>query len=285
MGPEYDLVIGSVMPFADRTQIEELQVALNNLVHVVCTDGHNVLSVSLPHTLSFYAITCPDVGLPVQIQQSILASSLRSIIRGQPVYGHAAITGRVEDQSGKLVGEVISKLEPAPPTVQREWPSRVLYVPVPESPGMRLRVESLGPPVDNWGRWWFLSLCNYAKSRLLSKPNLHDPMASFRYEYEGEGNKFKFDPFGPLARRPTWAMFVKVIDALRDSVLEPYVAHELQFNLVDVHGMPLGVGYFEAYKAPGPNAITLSNQNNSTVRVIVDDLDGASSTEGETSSA
>ena len=235
--------------------------------------------------MSLYGVTCPDAGIPIQIQQSILASALWSIIHGQITYGNAAIEGKVQDRSGKRIGEVVAKVFPAPQTLRRDWPSRVLYVPVPDSQGVRLRVESMGPAVDNWERYWFLKLCDEGKLHVLSKASLHDPMIAFYLTLQLQGSVFRFEPFGPLAGRPRWATFLKVIDTLKDSVLQPYVAHDLQFNLVDDHGMPLGVGYFEAYKEPDPNSILLFDQANSTITFTMNNLDGAKSTEGKISSA
>ncbi|KAL8784767.1 MAG: hypothetical protein Q9195_008903 [Heterodermia aff. obscurata] len=219
--------------------------------------------------MSLFAITCPDTWMPIELQHVILGNALRSILYGQPVYGNAAITGRVQDRSGKLIGQVVSNIFPDPATVRQEWPSRVLSVPVPDSQGMRLRVESMGPALDNWDRGWFLFLCKEGKAEILRDRNLHDPLAPFRLVYQIQGSQFRFNPFGPLAQRPTWAAFVKVIDTLRDLVFLPYVAHDLQYSIVDGHGMPLGVGYFEAYKEPDQNepdqnAVTLANQRNST---------------------
>ena len=282
--PEYGLVIQSVIPLADQSQIGESLLGLGSLVDIVCTDGHKVLTVELPHTTSFYAITCPDAGIPIHIQQSILASTLRSIILGQSVYGHAAINGQVQDRSGKQIGRVVSDVVfPAPPAFQRDWPSRVLYAPVPDSQGMRLRAEFHGPPVDNWDRFWFLKLCDMGKSEILRDVNPKEKMEFFGLVYPVVGDSFRFIPFSPLARRPTWATFVKVIDTLRDSVLEPYLAHNLQFNLIDGDGMPLGVGFFDVYE--DPNAVLLSDQANSTTAFRINGSDWANSTGGERSSA
>ena len=282
--PEYGLVIQSVTPFVDQSQIGDLLHGLGSLVDLVCTDGRRALTVELPHTMSFYAITCPDAGIPILHQQSILASTLRSIIFGQSIYGHAAINGQVKDRSGKSIGKVVSNVLPAPPAFQRDWPSRVLSVPVPDSRGMRLRAELLGPPVDNWDRFWFLELCDKGKSEILRDVDLQDKMEFFGLVYPVVGDSFRFIP-GPLARRPTWATFVKAIDTLRDSVLELYVAHDLQFNLIDGDGMPLGVGFFEVYKEPNPNARILSDQANSTIVFTRNGSDWANSTGAERSSA
>ena len=273
--PEYSLVIQIVTPLADPTQTSELLYGLSRLMDVVCTHGRNAQTVSLPHTMSIYQITCPEAGIPIHMQQNILASTLKSIILGQSVYGNAAINGQIQDRSGKPIGELISTVIPAPPTVHRDWPSRVLYATVPDSQGLRLRAERLGPAVDNWDRFWFLTLCNQGKSELLHDVNLHDNMQSFRLVYQYQGASFRFKPFSPLARRPTWATFVKVIDTLRDAVLQPYVAHDLQFNLVDGDGIPLGVGFLEAYKEAGSDAIVLFGKANSTFAFRMSGLDRA----------
>ena len=285
VNPEYSLVIQSVAPIADQNQIREQQVGLNSLVHAVCTEGRRAISVRLSHTMSFYEISCPDAGIPIQFQQSILSSALWSIIYGQITYGNAAITGKVQDRSGKQIGELTAKILPAPPTLRRDWPSRVLYVPVPYSQGARVRVESMGPTLDNWERYWFLELCREGMLHAVHKGDLHDPMTAFHLAIQVQGSVLRFNPFGPLAGEPTWGTFLKVIDTLEDFVLKPYVAHDLQFNLVDGHGMQLGVGYLETYKGPNQDPIMLSDQANSTIAFTMNDLDGANSTGGEISSA
>ena len=272
-------------PIIDEYQIREQQIGFNGLVHSVCSDGHKTMSARLLHTLSFYAVTCPDVGIPIPDQQAILTATLRSIIFGQIVYGNAAISGRVQDPSGTKIGDVISIVLPAPPIIRRDWPSRVLYVPVPDSQGLRLRVESMGPAVDNWDRFWFLRLCEEGKAQFLREVNLQDHMASFHMVYHIQGNVFQFNAFGPLDDHPTWATFMKAIDALRESVLLPYVAHDLQYNLVDSDGLPLGVGYFDVFKEPSPNAILSSDQANSTIAITITGLDGAKLGGGDRSSA
>ena len=99
-----------------------------------------------------------------------------------------------------------------------------------------------------------------------------------------QGNVFQFNLFGPLDDHPTWATFIKVIDALRESVLLPYVAHDLQYSLVDSDRLPLGVGYFDV-KEPSPNAILSSDQTSSTIVFTMSGLDGANSAGGNISSA
>ena len=170
--PHYSLVIQSVTPIADEYQIREQRVGFNGLMHAVCSDGRRTISARLPHSLSLYAVTCPDAGLSIPNQQAILAATLRSIIFGQIIYGNAAIDGHVQDPSGTKIGDVISVVLPAPPIIRRDWPSRVLHVPVPDSQGLRLRVESMGPAVDNWDRFWFLGLCEEGKAQFLREVNL-----------------------------------------------------------------------------------------------------------------
>ena len=124
---------------------------------------------------------------------------------------------------------------------------------------------------DNWDRHWFLALCEKGFAEMLEDVDLQDHVGSFNLVYRYQGDGFRFVPFGPVAQRPTWAMFGKVVDALKEQVLEPFVAHDMQFNLVDGQGLPLGVGYFEVYKQPDPDhdAVTVLSSNSANFTIGV----------------
>lgn len=250
-------------PLTDEGQIRDIETALTQVTDTVCTDGYRLYRAVQPHTLSEQAVSCLDIGTRMVVQRSLLSGAMLALLDGQTVHGPAAVSGEVWHREHKIKYGAISARVGKPPAARwHVWPIGTLYLPVPGPPGLRLEIETFGPPLDNWDTKWFIQLCGLV-IEILRRQQPNEPTAAIEQILDPQRDGVKLYPIATAGTSPlTNRMFIDVIRTMNHDVFARYGARESRFVILDAQGRNLlGWGLFGLYVLPG----RLGSGGNSTI--------------------
>lgn len=263
-------------PLTDEGQIRDIETALTQVTDTVCTDGYRLYRAVQPHTLSEQAVSCLDIGTRMVVQRSLLSGAMLALLNGQTVHGPAAVSGEVWHREHMIKYGAISARVGKPPSAPwQAWPIGTLYLPVPGPPGLRLEIETFGPPLDNWDTKWFINLCEQVIQMLRTQqPN--EPVAPIEQILDPQRDGVKFYPIGTAGMPPplTNRMLIAVMRTMNHDVFARYGARESRFVVLDAQGRNLlGWGLFGLYVLPGQRG---SGGNSTTLSTSLGEASGTS---------
>ncbi|KAL8733540.1 MAG: hypothetical protein Q9181_003539 [Wetmoreana brouardii] len=201
-----------------------------------------------------------------------MAEAIEALIQGQRTYGPAGIWGRVVARGNERIeyGRLNAHISSSPPIATEEWPSDTLTYSIPGTPFVGLRIQTTGPTLDNWDRFWFDLLW---QAVLVWLPSTGAPLAAANHftmpsnPVFGEGLLVSYYPNAVAGQTlPTIQMLISVIRIVQTTVSR-FGARVLVFYIADnqhVHGLgsiqfaPRSRNHTDEDMRTGGN-ITLSN--------------------------
>ncbi|KAI4233468.1 MAG: hypothetical protein L6R40_007065 [Gallowayella cf. fulva] len=265
------LHIETVKPLTDKAQARDMK----NAFHALQRPCFNPSDESLQrHTMTTARVHC-NVHIPIaeqQLQMAVMASAMEALERAQDTYGPAAVWGKAS-QSGSDIsyGDFESQLWwDVPAKAPRQWPKKIVKLEVPLSDGLHFRLESRGETLDNWSTFWLSWCCAEQILALLQIPDRSKPAASFFAVLNPQLVGVRFI-VGAL--QPTIAQLISALRVLA-SWFDVHGARELEFNLLNVHGEVVGIGFTSPHLRPDISATGASNSTG----IILIDGDGSNKT-------
>ena len=245
-----------------------MALALFDLQRKVCSDAAGRRATTsaskTAHTWTEAVAFCyADVRLTVRAQKAQTAAALQVIRDGQTAYSPAAVQGEVfsyeQVRPGarpKWIASLGANIEPVPPTPQHEWQRDGFNLPVYETPGYRLSIQTnhiSGPTLDIWNTKLFRLLCQKGIEHLNGKGTPQTHIGKFWYLLPPEDLNeiaFRYDSLMvPGTEAPTIEVLSNVLMTL-DLLFESQGARPLTFSLLSDRDGHIGVGYMYFGRLP-----------------------------------